>query len=86
MSGYLDQAAATLNSAAQQVPVETLLGVEGTLQSLAGQIQTAGGQVAEDLTRKALAMQSDAREFAGRLNGLRQELEQAAQRVLASGS
>lgn len=86
MSGYLEQAAATLNGAAQQVPVEVALGMEGTLQTLAGQIQTAGGQIAEDLVRKTLALQQDARDFGGKLNALRTDLEQAAQRVMASGS
>lgn len=86
MSGHLDQAAAVLNSAAQQVPVETVLGAENQLTTVTAYIQTAGGQVAENLSGRALAMQQEAREFAGRLVALRGELENAAQRVLASGS
>ena len=86
MSGHLDQAAAVLNSAAQQVPVETLLGAEGQLNTVAAYIQTAGGQIAENLSHKALALQQETRELAGRLVSLRGDLEQAAQQVLASGS
>ena len=86
MSGHLDQAAAVLNSAAQQVPVETLLSAEGQLNTVAAYIQTAGGQISENLARKALAMQQDAREFAGRLAALRGELEDGARHVLASGA
>jgi hypothetical protein len=86
MSGHLDQAAAVLNSAAQQVPVETLLSAEGQLGTVTAYIQTAGGQIAENLSRTALAMQQDAHEFAGRLVTLRGDLEQAAAQVLASGA
>jgi hypothetical protein len=86
MSGHLDQAAAVLNSAAQQVPVETLLSAEGQLGTVTAYIQTAGGQIAENLSRKALVMQQEAHEFAGRLVALRGDLEQAAAQVLASGA
>jgi hypothetical protein len=86
MSGHLDQAAAVLNSAAQQVPVETLLSAEGQLGTVTAYIQTAGGQIADNLSRKALVMQQEAHEFAGRLVALRGDLEQAAAQVLASGA
>ncbi|HEY2696221.1 MAG TPA: hypothetical protein VGJ45_12185 [Pseudonocardiaceae bacterium] len=86
MSGHLDQAAAVLNSAAQQVPVETVLGAENQLTTVTAYIQTAGGHIAESLSSKALAMQQEAHEFAGRLVALRGDLEEAARQVLASGS
>jgi hypothetical protein len=86
MSGHLDQAAAVLTSAAGQVPVETLLGADSQLGNVAQYIQQAGGQIAESLVQKTLAMQDDARQFTGRLAALRQEIETAAAHVLASGS
>ncbi len=85
MSGHLDQAAAVLTSAAGQVPVEPLIGADSQLGIVASYIQQAGGQISESLVQKALAVQDDARQLTARLVGLRQEIEDAAAQVLASG-
>jgi hypothetical protein len=63
-----------------------LIGAENQLGTTAQSIMQAGGQIAESLVQKTLAMQEEVRQFAGRLNGLRQEIETAAAHVLASGT
>ncbi|GDY29148.1 hypothetical protein [Gandjariella thermophila] len=83
--GYMDDAAAALRAAANQVPVNYLVEAEQQLGTVAQYAQQAGGQFGEAMAHEALATQSQVQELTAMLAGLQERLRSAANEVLAHG-
>ncbi|MGQ0839427.1 hypothetical protein [Actinokineospora sp.] len=85
LSGHLDQAAGALNAAGQALPVEMVAGASAQIDGAVASIQQAGGAMGDELAGVALSIKAELDAAAGRLQALRQQLDNAAQAVVQRG-
>jgi len=86
MGGHLEQAAAALSAAADQVPIETALQATQQLDTVVQYLQEVGGPLGGRLTLETQGVQTQIQQIMGALSNLRQSIQDGAQQVLSAGA